>query len=557
MQPGSRIAEALAAFNGGDLARAREIVEREIGEQPSPQLQHFLGIIHCRQGEPAAGVDWLRRACEARPDDQTYRVMLVRALADCGRAAEAFAIAEPPDGLGDGAAALWQARAEAAEAAGEAAAAAEAWRALGEARPADWRAWANLGRILFKLNEFAEAEQPYLHALEIAPGETAVVHELGSLYERLNRIGDLDRLLDRWLQRGVPRESLAELWAGRELRRGRANEAEELMRLAPPPQDLPRRYRLEVRIAEAVGDPSGAFALATRMNQATEGFEQWRVRSAQYREELRELARAITPGWAAGLLPSEFDARAPRAFLLGFPRSGTTLLDTFLMGHPKVRVIEEKGLLAAAAQAVGPLADLPDCSPARIRRAREVYAQRLALEAGSSFDGLIVDKAPLNLVLAPLIHLLFGRVPIIFTQRHPCDAVLSGFMQSFAPNLGMANFLNIVDAADFYDAAMDVWTASTNVLGLKTHTVVYEELVANPELSLRPVVEFLDLEWDDQLLDHQATAERRGPIFNPSSSQVVEPLSNRASGRWRRYEAQLEPVLPILLPWAERLGYVM
>ncbi|HWI77313.1 MAG TPA: sulfotransferase family protein, partial [Sphingomicrobium sp.] len=70
-----------------------------------------------------------------------------------------------------------------------------------------------------------------------------------------------------------------------------------------------------------------------------------------------------------------------------------------------------------------------------------------------------------------------------------------------------------------------------------------------------PVVDFLGLEWKDGLLDHRATAKARGAISTPSFDQVVQPLSDKASGRWRRYEKQLEPVLPLLLPWAERLGY--
>jgi hypothetical protein len=85
--------------------------------------------------------------------------------------------------------------------------------------------------------------------------------------------------------------------------------------------------------------------------------------------------------------------------------------------------------------------------------------------------------------------------------------------------------------------------------------VIYEALIDDPEASLRPLTEFLDLEWRDGLLDHRATARARGAISTPSFDQVVQPLNSKASGRWRRYREQLEPVLPILLPWAERLGY--
>jgi len=168
---------------------------------------------------------------------------------------------------------------------------------------------------------------------------------------------------------------------------------------------------------------------------------------------------------------------------------------------------------------------------------------------------VVVDKLPLNMLGLPLIYALFPDARLIFAQRHPCDVVLSGFMQGFALNDAMACFLDITDAADFYDAAMGLFWKTRELLPLAFHTLVYEQLVADPEAALRPAIEFLALEWRPGVLDHQATARARGAISTPSYTQVVQPLSKAPSGRWRRYEKQLEPVLPRLLPWAERLGY--
>jgi hypothetical protein len=124
-------------------------------------------------------------------------------------------------------------------------------------------------------------------------------------------------------------------------------------------------------------------------------------------------------------------------------------------------------------------------------------------------------------------------------------------MQSF----GVVNFANIRDAADYYDAMMSTWTASCDAMKLNARTVVYEELIENPEAVLKPVIGFLGLEWDERVLDHQRTARERGSIATPSYDQVTEPISKSARGRWKRYRRQMEPGLPILLDWAERLGY--
>jgi hypothetical protein len=218
-------------------------------------------------------------------------------------------------------------------------------------------------------------------------------------------------------------------------------------------------------------------------------------------------------------------------------------------------VLEEIPLAKGVERALGDMRELRERSPEELKEAREGYVAALAEHTGPGFSGLAIDKMPLNMLTAPYLFSVFPDAPFIFAQRHPCDAVLGCFMQSFAPNPGMACFLDIHTAAEFYDAAMRLWTRSREALPLKVHTVVYEQLVADPEAALRPLIDFLGLEWQDALLDHRATAKARSGISTPSYSQVTQPLSRAASGRWKRYEKQLEPVLPILLPWAERLGY--
>jgi hypothetical protein len=199
----------------------------------------------------------------------------------------------------------------------------------------------------------------------------------------------------------------------------------------------------------------------------------------------------------------------------------------------------------------GPIAALPTVSMETLKEARAIYFDRLAEHVGPDFAGLAIDKFPLDMASAPLIQAMFPGAPIVFVQRHPCDVVLSGFMQSF----GLVNFSGIADAADYYDALMRIWTASRETMGLSVHDVVYEELVSDPEAVLRPLIAFLGLDWDARILDHRRTARERGTIQTPSYDQVTEPVTTSASGRWKRYRKQLEPILPILLPWAEQLGY--
>jgi hypothetical protein len=187
--------------------------------------------------------------------------------------------------------------------------------------------------------------------------------------------------------------------------------------------------------------------------------------------------------------------------------------------------------------------------------ARNVYFERLKAHIEPGFDGVVVDKMPLNMLAVPLISALFPAARFIFAQRHPCDAVLSGFMQSFITSEPMASFLTIEGAADFYDAAMTLWTRSIELFPTNCHAIAYEELVLDPEGTLRALIRFLGLPWEDRMLDHRRSAKSRGLIVTPSYNQVTEELSSRAVDRWRLYETQLQPALPLLRPWAEVLGY--
>lgn len=657
MSPDPDLAEALAAFQRGDLDRAQRLAEDCATGAPSPQLDHLLGLVHCRRGNLQEGVEHLRRALKAEPDNAAYRLILSRALVDSGRAAEALAMPKPEPGGSPANLALWHARAEAADAAADAPAARDAWEVIAAARPGDWRAWNNFGnalaalsdwqgatdalgraadlnpaeapvrrnlalalvnlkrfedsaeqlniavqldprdldtrltlarlladldrheetlaqlesaaalapdsteitiargRSLVALGAFEQAEQAYHAAIAASPADRTAVHELGLLLERTNRMDALCDLLRGAARAGLGPDRLGYLASAVALREGRASEARQLLMTESVESDPVRWHRLMAKIADALGDVDSAFASAQAMHRATADHDEWRRRGLEYRQRLGQLAPVITPEWAAQLPRLPPPSRRSPAFLVGFPRSGTTLLDTFLMGHPHTAVLEEVQMLGAAEGVVGKLPDLADCPISTLDQARQAYFDELDRHVGPGFDGLVVDKLPLNMLGLPLIHSLFPDARIIFAQRHPCDAVLSGFMQSFVLNDAMACFLDLGDAADFYDSAMQVWANSRKVVPSTVHTLVYEDLVADPESTLKPLIAFLDLEWRSELLDHRSTARRRGAILTPSYDQVTQALDARPSGRWRRYEEWMKPVLPVLLPWAERLSY--
>jgi len=480
-----------------------------------PIQQNFTAAL-TRAGFQAEAVDQLRYMLDSGADDAGTRLMLSRLLADLGRPEESMAELDKAARLavGDG--------------------------ATGEGS-------SDLIRIALP-DRTAQSGPP-------SADEMRALRELALLLERTNRMDALRTLLEDAEALGIAREQLGYPAAAIALRDGDAAEAKRLLELENPENDAVRWHRLMAKILDALGDTGAAFAAAVAMNRAVQDFDDWVRKGAEYSRRIHSLAQMVTPAWAKRLRPVRPGPRRSPAFLVGFPRSGTTLLDTFLMGHPDTAVLEEFHMLGAAEAMLGNIAHLPDRTPEELEQARRAYFVELDRHVDRDFGGLIVDKLPLNMLGLPVIHSLFPDARIIFAQRHPCDAVLSGFMQSFTLNDAMACFLTIDGAAGLYDSAMSLFSASRDALPIASHTLVYEQLVADPEAALRPLIDFLGLAWRPALLDYRSTAKARGAIITPSYDQVVQPLTKAPSGRWRRYARELEPVLPILLPWAERLGY--
>ncbi len=157
--------------------------------------------------------------------------------------------------------------------------------------------------------------------------------------------------------------------------------------------------------------------------------------------------------------------------------------------------------------------------------------------------------------LLPIIHRLFPNARVILALRHPCDVVFSCYAANFKLNDAMPNFLRLDTAAELYDLSFRYFEKTRELFDMPVHIVRYENVVADPEAELKPLLEFLGLAWDDQVVDHEATAARRGRIKTASYAQVAEPLYQRSAGRWQNFRKQLEPVLPVLEPWISKFGY--
>ncbi len=256
------------------------------------------------------------------------------------------------------------------------------------------------------------------------------------------------------------------------------------------------------------------------------------------------------------------DSEPEPAFLIAFPRSGTTLLDQILDSHPRIQTLEEKPLIITLIEAHPEIFDTADSCIRPLAPAVRQHLQQLFFELVSRHlkilpGNILVDKLPLNITRVHQILQIFPRARFILALRHSCDVVLSCQMHLFKLNAAMAHFQTLEGTARMYAKVMQLWQKFNQDL-LPSHYVVrYENLVGGQfEAEIRGLLEFLNLPWDESLRQHTEHAKNRGRINTPSYHQVAEPLYTRASGRWERYRNELAPALPILKPAMRYLGYL-
>jgi Sulfotransferase family len=251
---------------------------------------------------------------------------------------------------------------------------------------------------------------------------------------------------------------------------------------------------------------------------------------------------------------------ASPAFIVAFPRSGTTLLELALDAHPQLQSMDEQPFMQKA------LEDLVDAGAryprqmsqlgsTELERVRERYWERVGRKLTLQPGQRLVDKNPLNLLRLPAIRRVFPNAHILLAIRHPCDVMLSCYMQHFrAPDFALM-CRDLPTLAIGFRRAFDFWYQQQAMLAANVRELRYEQYVADFEAQSRGIIDFLGLPWHDAVLAPGEQALRKGFISTPSYTQVVQPVNDRSVGRWRRYQQYFAGALPAIQPCLERWDY--
>ena len=525
--------EVLGYAQNRDIARAAAIAERAVASGfEHPLLLNVLATRLEQGGRFEEAVALLERAVDIAPGDVPARNALALSLQRVGRAAEALEHADT----------------------------------ILKSHPELSFVHANKGDALVALGFLGRAQASHLRALELDPGNFASVVSLASIASHLGKHEEARGWAERVLAKMPNFPSAVISLAAAELAAKAVDKAEVLLRalLADArvaPADRARANGLLGDVLDAAGRYAEAYAAYRACNEALRAAHERFAGSASllgYSRSLLEAARRSTvKDWTEGARAAPADASG-HVFLIGFPRSGTTLLEVALDAHPGLVSLEEHELLTEGVvdlmsdpTTLEPLARVPE---AELERLRAAYWQRAAAAEVEVTGKVFLDKHPLNTIKLPLIAKLFPRARILFACRDPRDVVLSCFRRRFKINPAMYQMLTLETAATFYDTVMSFAAEMRPVIGLDWRVVRFESLVGDFEHEMRAICAFIGLEWIAGMGDFAARAQAREHA-TPSTAQLARGLDGAGVGHWRHYAGPLAPVLPTLDRWVRQFDY--
>ena len=415
--------------------------------------------------------------------------------------------------------------------------------------PEEARAHIALGVALRRAEDFAGSVAALSRAVELAPDRPDVWLQQADNYALMGRFDDAAVCYHRILtQDPASSDALGRLAAIGKLTDtpGTRDSLQAALSDASRPTDerVSAGFALGA-LLDAAGDYGAAFATYVSANRlAYESFTTTgnRFDIAQFRRGIDQIRAAFVPGAFEAPKDLGNPSEVP-VFIVGMPRSGTTLVEQILASHKRIHGAgERKDIFEIEARLEG---DTPGRPPSEWDQAvvrREAAAQVARLQTLGGSADRVIDKLPDNIVQLGLIAVLFPNARVIICRRDPRDICLSCFFQRFRD--GMAWTYDLADTAARTSEIERLTAYWHSVLPLRMMEVHYETLVGDMEGESRRLIDFLGLEWDDACLSFHAT-ERA--VQTASFWQVRQPLYASSVGRWRYYRPYIRPLLDGLL----------
>ena len=528
--------QAYALVRGGDLPQAKSVCESLCKQTPlDPDIWALLCEISFTLGAFGEAEEYGQKAVALAPDHPGYRYMLAVTLMNLGKLDEAIANFE----------------------------------LVIESQPGHALAYFLMGNC-YRMKPAGGIDRAlacHLKAYQLLPDPPReLLTGLTALYEQSNEPENAaeiaSRVLNTWPLDPIANVTMAKV----ERRRGDLESARNrLIRV----RDAGLTSPTDRAVCNELGmvlDRLGTYEMAFN---AFEQSQQYAAASAgNYKpgvmfDRIYRLKAVTTPeNVAVWQRQVTHDGIPSPIFLVGFPRSGTTLVERIIASHPDVTSSDEVDILSEVIQKAGKLVkshlgypySLNELIPEQLTVLRQEYWSVARQKCNVQPDNKqFLDKLPLNIIHLCLINRIFPDARIILLLRDPRDVCLSCFMQLFNANDAMANFYDLKSTARFYDVTMQLWHHYEQTLELNLLKLRYEDLVQDFERQTRKLINFLGVEWDDRVLKYHENVGRG--MSTPSYMDISQPIYRRAMQRWRNYEVHIQPALDYLRPHIEAFGY--
>ncbi len=423
----------------------------------------------------------------------------------------------------------------------------------------------NLGNHYFSNNDDKNAEKFYQLSIELKPQHFYPYNNLFQLYDRSNNLEKLENTFNNIIKLFGRTPEVQFLEGTLEFKKKNYNKTIEIFKnLDFNKRDLQKSVLINNTLAKSydyIGSYSEAYQHYSESNKIVENAFKNKVNKNKFNKLVNTRLNSIANIEGKFHIDKEiYDKHIDPVFLIGFPRSGTTLLDTILRTHKSIEVIEEKLLVADLIDKLknytkDNILNLNSIDRDTIKDLRELYFKKREALVGFNSNNIYVDKLPLNIIYVAELNKIFPTGKFILALRNPYDVVLSCFMQPFLPNDAMSNFYNLKDGSEFYDLVMQLWEKYEKNLNLNLHIIKYEDVVNNFDNSIKKLLSFLNTDWNEDLKTFYLTASKRGIVNTPSYNQVNKPLYKESLGRWKNYNDKFSNHDLKLDKWIKKFEY--
>jgi Flp pilus assembly protein TadD len=492
---------ANASMQAGQLESAAMQYEQVLKVRPKTAMAlASLGRVKGMQGHREEGIVLLRKALTLNSSDPTYYLALAYLLYEDGQVEESTRMAERAAKLG----------------------------------PDLVIAQQSLALWYERTNQLDRAKPQAEKALSLDPGHGPTKVVLASILRREKKLGEARELL----QEVVNEDGFDNLTS-------RAS------------------HQLGL-VLDKLGEYDEAFAAFVQTGTAQLQTPQGRrVDKEVQTNRIADYRRELTPELLSRWTRADFDDDAPvPRFLVGFPRSGTTMTEQVMAAHPGMRTLDERGMVQQVLDEmmlrhrdtnIPRLLDRLELD--ELRQMRADYWTRVRAELKENIEGRVVlDKHPMLITEAGAINVIFPEAKLLVALRDPRDVCLSCFIQDFNINEAMIHFATIEGTTKFYARVMDLWLHLREMITLDYLEFKYEDTVDDLEGQSRRLLEFLDLEWSERILRFHEIAPDRA-IATPSYEAVTQRVHKGAMGRWHNYEKHVAEAMKDVEPFVKAFGY--